>query len=142
MDSTETRRTFLKQLGLLSLVVGSGLELPALAERRRWCGLPVPLLTEVQKRMVVSSMNWPYQLAMTGLPDGVRFLRRIEDAHGDRWGCAIKVTRHGHRVKRSVEIDPSDVHSYEAVTRRAVDCLCEWYDRVGCKAISMPENVV
>lgn len=152
------RRDFLKQLGLLSVAVGSGLSLPALAPRTRWCGLPIPLLTEAQKDAVVRGWTGHFHgrihpkaigledLSMNYLlPEGVRFLQRKEFAWDDRWGIALRVERHGHRVKHALGWEPPDIMDPGYETRSlcmAVDLLCGWYDHTGCEMIALPEAKV
>lgn len=152
------RRDFLKQLGLLSVAVGSGLSLPALAPRTRWCGLPIPLLTEAQKDAVVrhwtrgilpsyiqnrSAIHNLEEIALQqALPEGVRFARRVEDRWGTHDGVALSVTRHGHRTKHAIGWLNKNLESPGYHYHMAVDLLCDWYDHTGCEMIALPEAKV
>lgn len=132
------RRDFLRQVGLLSIAVGAGLDLPAVAPRTGWGGLPIPLLTPAQKDNVVRIQNSALRGADAGLPEGVRFIQRREMVHEDRWGLGLKVKRLDHQVKNAVSISANDLESYGEFARQAVDCLCAWFDREGIQMIAEP----
>lgn len=130
---TPTRRDFLRQLGLLSAaaVVGPDFVLPLARPS---------LLTAAQKAHVVECIQARSPGTMNdGLPEGVRFVMRVE-SWGMARGMALRVRRGDYRVKHGVGW--SDGDSFDTMIPEAVDCLVEWYDREGCQWLGRPESYI
>ena len=131
-----TRRDFLKQLGLIT--AATVLPLRALTKESF---LPEPRRSAV--KAALRANDW--QLVRSLMPAGARFLQRKESSYDDIWGLALRVERGGHMVKNSVGLSPPDIWTTEEadhITHVAVDCLVEWYDREGSRAIWQPESRV